>query len=170
MWTISWLAKIPNLSLIPAPIIDVNNDDLVRCKDLNGVLSEFLVSRVWEAIRPRGNEVEWFKVVWFPHAILRHSFHLWLVMRNSLKTQDKLRQWDVGNNIDLSLLRCPLCETQSDTHAHLFFECTFSTKVRTLVRHLAAMEMVPPTLQDIISHLRVMTNQKLAECIISTKS
>ncbi|GJU23286.1 hypothetical protein Tco_1156628 [Tanacetum coccineum] len=89
-WPDSWLAKIPNLSLIPAPNIDVNNDDLVRWKDLNGVLSEFSVSRVWEAIRPCGNEVEWFKVVWFPHVILRHSFHLWLVMRNSLKTQDKL--------------------------------------------------------------------------------
>ncbi|GJW86864.1 putative RNA-directed DNA polymerase [Tanacetum coccineum] len=49
-----------------APNIYVNNDDLVRWKDLNGVLSEFSVSRVWEAIRPRGNEVEWFKVVWFP--------------------------------------------------------------------------------------------------------
>ncbi|GKC93007.1 retrotransposon protein, putative, ty1-copia subclass [Tanacetum coccineum] len=141
-WPVSWLAKIPNLSLIPAPNINVNNDDLVRWKDLNGVLLEFLVSHVWEAIRPRGNEVE------------------------CLKTQDKLQQWDVGNNIDLSLLRCPFCETQSDTHAHLFFECTFSTKVWTLVCHLAAMEMVPPTLQDIISHLRVMTNQKSAECII----
>ncbi|GJS41231.1 hypothetical protein Tco_0566274 [Tanacetum coccineum] len=41
----------------------------------------------------------------FTHQIPRHAFHLWLVMRNSLKTQDKLRQWDVGDGTDLSTLR-----------------------------------------------------------------
>ncbi|GJR13334.1 hypothetical protein Tco_0795986, partial [Tanacetum coccineum] len=30
---------------------------------------------------------------------------LWLVMRGSLKTHDTLRQWDVGVDADLNLLR-----------------------------------------------------------------
>ncbi|GJX76053.1 hypothetical protein Tco_0322864 [Tanacetum coccineum] len=48
---------------------------------------------------------------------------------NSLKTHDRIRQWDVGVNTSLNLLRCALCDTQPDTHAHLIFECPFSSKV-----------------------------------------
>ncbi|GKA87243.1 reverse transcriptase zinc-binding domain-containing protein [Tanacetum coccineum] len=86
-------------------------------------------------------------------------------MRNSLKTQDKLRQWDVGINTDLNLLRCSLCNTQSDSHAHLFFECPYSSKVWKLVRHLADMELVPPILYDIVDHLQPMANKKTARSI-----
>ncbi|GJR80293.1 putative RNA-directed DNA polymerase [Tanacetum coccineum] len=64
-------------------------------RDLKGIMSEFSVSRAWETFRPCSIEVMWFRIMWFSHFIPRHSFHIWLVMRNSLKTQDKLRQWDV---------------------------------------------------------------------------
>ncbi|GKB29207.1 putative reverse transcriptase domain, reverse transcriptase zinc-binding domain protein [Tanacetum coccineum] len=164
-WPQAWIAKAPILNLIPAPNLDENTIDCVRWRDVNGVFSEFSVSRAWEAFRPRGNEVNWFRIVWFPHSIPRHSFHLWLVMRNSLKTQDKLRQWDVGINTDLNLLRCSLCNTQSDSHAHLFFECPYSSKVWKLVRHLADMELVPPILYDIVDHLQPMANKRTARSI-----
>ncbi|GJY01761.1 homeodomain-like protein [Tanacetum coccineum] len=114
--------------------------------DANGGLSRFSVTKVWEAIRPRGTHVDWFRIIWFSHAIPRHSFNLWLIMRNSLKTQDRMRQWDVGNDVDLNLLRCASCETQQDSHTHLFFECPFSAKVWNYMRSLARMELVPPVL------------------------
>nr|GEZ01375.1 zinc finger, CCHC-type [Tanacetum cinerariifolium] len=63
------------------------------------------VRRAWKALRPHGNEVNWYHIGWFPHCILQHAFHLWLVLRNSLKTQDKLMQWDVRVNTNLNLLR-----------------------------------------------------------------
>ncbi|GJX43139.1 putative reverse transcriptase domain-containing protein, partial [Tanacetum coccineum] len=126
----------------------------------------FSVHHAWEALRPRGNEVHWFRIVWFSHAISRHSFHIWLMMRNSLKTQDKLRQWDVGVNTDLTLLRFPLCNTQQDSHAHLFFECVYSAQVWKLVHHLAAMEMIQPILQDIIAHLQPIAHKRTARSII----
>nr|GEW83901.1 cytochrome P450 CYP82D47-like [Tanacetum cinerariifolium] len=59
--------------------------------------------------------------------IPRHAIHLWLVMKRHLPTQDKLRQWNVGNSIDLNLLRCPLYKSEPDSHDYLFFECTFSS-------------------------------------------
>ncbi|GJW24414.1 putative reverse transcriptase domain-containing protein [Tanacetum coccineum] len=123
-WPQTWITKAPILLHIPAPNLDVHSHDAYRWRGLNGSS----VSRAWDAFRPRGNEVPWFKIVWFPHSIPRHSFHLWLVMRNSLKTQDRLRQWDVGNNVDLNLLVCPLCSAQQDSHAHLFFECAYSSQ------------------------------------------
>ncbi|GJT44410.1 reverse transcriptase domain-containing protein [Tanacetum coccineum] len=67
-------------------------------------------------------------MVWFSHCVPRHAFLLWLVMRNSLKTQDRLKQWDVSINTDLNLLRCSFCDLQADSREHLFFECSYSTQ------------------------------------------
>ncbi|PWA36436.1 reverse transcriptase zinc-binding domain-containing protein [Artemisia annua] len=45
-----------------------------------------------------------------------------------LLTQDRMRQWHVGNDTDLASLRCPLCKTQPDSHEHLFFNVLFQLK------------------------------------------
>ncbi|GJV82895.1 putative reverse transcriptase domain-containing protein [Tanacetum coccineum] len=68
---------------------------LSRGDDGGGVLSLFFVAKAWEELRPRGFEVKWTHVVWFSHCIPRCAFHLWLTLRGSLQTQDKLHQWDV---------------------------------------------------------------------------
>ncbi|GJV00077.1 hypothetical protein Tco_1329347 [Tanacetum coccineum] len=59
-------------------------------------------------------------------------------------------QQDVAASIDVSLLRCPLCGPQQDSHDNLFFKCTFSTMVWNFIRNLAGMEHVPPILDDIV--------------------
>ncbi|XP_071713676.1 uncharacterized protein [Rutidosis leptorrhynchoides] len=88
----------------------------------------FSVSKVWSTIRSRSNEVPWFNVVWFAHCIPRHSFIVWLLMGENLKTQDKLNAWDTRVNGNTPMV-CPLCSLQPDSHEHLFFECPFSTRV-----------------------------------------
>ncbi|GJZ79557.1 zinc finger, CCHC-type containing protein [Tanacetum coccineum] len=88
--------KAPDLGLVPVSSLDESRQDIPQWCDANGKLSTFSVKNAWEALRPRGMEVGWFRTVWFSHCIPRHAFHLWLIMRNSLKTQDKMRQWDVG--------------------------------------------------------------------------
>ncbi|GJU29250.1 receptor-like protein kinase 2 [Tanacetum coccineum] len=95
-WPQSWIIKTPIIIQILAPNLEALTQDTFRWRDRNGLFVEFSTRHAWEALRPHGNEVHWFRIVWFSHAIPRHSFHLWLMMRNSLKTQDKLRQWDVG--------------------------------------------------------------------------
>nr|GEY38103.1 hypothetical protein [Tanacetum cinerariifolium] len=148
-WPQSWLLKAPNLGLIPAPNIIASRQDCMMWYDSNGHMKVFSVKCAWEVLRPRGNEVAWNNTVWFPHAIPRHAFNLWLIMRKCLKTQDKIRYWDVDAATDLNQLRCSLCGTQSDSHEHLFFECKFSAQVWFLVRCLAGMDTVPPVLEDI---------------------
>ncbi|GJX59208.1 putative RNA-directed DNA polymerase, eukaryota, reverse transcriptase zinc-binding domain protein [Tanacetum coccineum] len=138
LWPQSWLLKAPNIGLMQIPRLEVTKMDMMQWRDSNGVFSKFSVKGAWEALRPRGIEVSWYHIVWFTQNIPRHAFHLWLVMRNSLKTQDRIRQWDVGPNVDLSLLRCKLCDSQSDSHAHLFFKCSYSARVWLMIRSLAA--------------------------------
>ncbi|GJU71005.1 protein LAZ1 [Tanacetum coccineum] len=108
------------------------------------------VKLAWEALRPRDVEVVWHKTVWFSHCIPRYAFHLWLVMRRSLKTQDRLCPWDVAPSTDLSTLTCAFCKNQMDTHEHLFFECDYAAEVWSLVRGYAEMDTVQPVLKDIM--------------------
>ncbi|GJX63923.1 hypothetical protein Tco_0296823 [Tanacetum coccineum] len=127
---------------------------LMEWRATNGTMTDFSVKCAWEVLRPRGIEVPWLHTVWFSHAIPRHAFHLWLVMRRSLKTQDKLRQWDVAPTTDITQVRCSLCGTQPDSHEHLFFECSYSSKVWTLIRGPVDMDVVPPVLDNIILLVR----------------
>ncbi|GJS55289.1 CASP-like protein 4A3 [Tanacetum coccineum] len=68
-------------------------------------ITSFSVGVAWDDIRPQGDVYEWTYVVWFAHCIPRHAFHLWLVIQRKLKTQDRLRQWDVSPTTDLNLSR-----------------------------------------------------------------
>nr|GEW10614.1 hypothetical protein [Tanacetum cinerariifolium] len=89
-----------------------------------------------------------------------------MVLRNSLKTHDKPRQWDVCTSTDLSLLRCVLCDAIPDSHEHLFFECTFSSKVWVYIRHLVGMDNVHPRLGDIVAYLQPIASKRSATSII----
>ncbi|GJW20267.1 protein LAZ1 [Tanacetum coccineum] len=118
-WPHAWLLKAPDLGILPAPSLDGSRQDCTRWRDRNGNLTEFSVKSAWGAIRPRGNEALWHHTVWFSHCIPRHAFHIWLVMRRSLKTQDTLRHWDVNASTDLSLLRCYV--THNRTRMNTYF-------------------------------------------------
>ncbi|GKA69828.1 reverse transcriptase domain, reverse transcriptase zinc-binding domain protein [Tanacetum coccineum] len=111
--------------------------------------------------------VDWYHVVWFLQCIASHAFHLWLVTKEKLKTQDRLRQWDVGPSIDLNLLKCPLYNMVPDSHSHLFFECPFSMQVWFQVRGLADMDQIPPRFVDIGAYLIPISKGKSVVSVIS---
>ncbi|GKC00612.1 hypothetical protein Tco_0986748 [Tanacetum coccineum] len=81
-------------------------------------------------------------------------------------TKGKLRQWDVGNDTDLNLLRCVLCDSQPDLHERLFFECSFSSQVWASIHHLAGMDRVPACLEDIVLFLQLIAHKRTAVSII----
>ncbi|GJY64381.1 homeodomain-like protein [Tanacetum coccineum] len=94
-WPPDWLDRVLNLSSIPALNLIVDCDDVRLWRDLQGNLKPFSVAYAWDSVRLRADVVDWYHVVWFPQCILRHAFHMWLVAKQKLKTQDRLRQWDV---------------------------------------------------------------------------
>nr|GEV79996.1 hypothetical protein [Tanacetum cinerariifolium] len=89
------------------PVLVPMKSDVIMWKDRNDEYKPFSVREVWYAIRPREDVVPWYNVIWFPHCILKHAIHNWLVVKNRLKTQDLLRPWDVGDNIDVNSLLYP---------------------------------------------------------------
>ncbi|GJS77657.1 RNA-directed DNA polymerase, eukaryota [Tanacetum coccineum] len=55
-WPLSWLAKAPNLGLIPAPNIVLVRQDYMKWCATNGTMTDFSVKCAWEVLRPRGIE------------------------------------------------------------------------------------------------------------------
>ncbi|GKA27980.1 RNA-directed DNA polymerase, eukaryota, reverse transcriptase zinc-binding domain protein [Tanacetum coccineum] len=97
-WPNEWLVKYPPLANMVVPAL-TNTADHLTWLNRQNVDVGFSVAAVWECIRPRNNEIEWFHVVWFNHQIPRHAIHLWLVIKRKLKTQDMLRHWDVWESL-----------------------------------------------------------------------
>ncbi|GJW03669.1 reverse transcriptase domain, reverse transcriptase zinc-binding domain protein [Tanacetum coccineum] len=98
-WPPDWLDRISGLSSIPVPNLIFGFDDVCLWRDSQGNHKPFSVAYAWDFVRLRADVVDWYHLVWFPQCIPRHAFHLWLVAKQKLKTQDRLRQWDVGPSV-----------------------------------------------------------------------
>ena len=86
----------------------------------------FSTSSAWMHFREHKALVPWKHIVWFSGHYPKASFILWLAVKKKLGTQDRLY------NLALDA-RCLLCNSQPETHDHLFFDCPFSSHVWSLV-------------------------------------
>lgn len=157
-----WFTRFDFLNNIQVPTLRINTRDRVlwRYKDTE---YDFFSSIVWHSIREVGNEVDWCEIVWFSYAIPRDAFIVWLIMGQKLKTQDKLREWDINPHITHL---CPLCSLHEESHPHLFFECSYSFRVWESVRNRALMDRIPRVWSMIIDELRPLSKKKVGWNII----
>nr|XP_043611868.1 uncharacterized protein LOC122583539 [Erigeron canadensis] len=139
---------------------NLNESDVLVWHDINGNESSFSSSSVWDTLRKRGELIPWVNMVWFPHAIPRHAFHIWLIFKRKLKTHDKMKVWDAGSATNLNLLCCSLCKKGPDSHDHLFFECSYSLQVWYSIRHLANMQHISERWDDITAWLIPISTSK----------
>ncbi|GJU52780.1 zinc knuckle CX2CX4HX4C containing protein [Tanacetum coccineum] len=149
---------------VAVPLLSEATDSL-SLRHLNKDMG-FSVAAIWECIRPRFNEIDWFHVVWFSHQIPRHAIHLWLVIKRKLKTQDLLRQWDVSSNSNLNSFLCPLCEMQSDSHEHLFFECSFALQVWENLKRFTCIDNLPSDLNSIVDFFIPLAKMRSIRSVI----
>ncbi|XP_021979835.1 uncharacterized protein LOC110875953 [Helianthus annuus] len=165
-WPIAWYDLFPVLINIQVPTFLDRQDRLVW-KDLDGNSRRFSSWEVWNNIRHRENLVSWVNMVCFKHCIPRHSFHLWLVIRNKLKTQDRLSVWEAGSATNLNLMCCPLCYHDRDSRNNLLFECSFAMAVWNNVKAWTNMESVSGSWAEIMSWMNQNSNMQVPENIIS---
>ncbi|XP_062158782.1 uncharacterized protein LOC133866268 [Alnus glutinosa] len=50
----------------------------------------YVSSNTWNALRKKKSEVSWWPLIWFPYAIPKQAFLMWLAVRNHLATGDRL--------------------------------------------------------------------------------
>ncbi|KAJ0711325.1 hypothetical protein HanOQP8_Chr09g0322591 [Helianthus annuus] len=85
-WPRAWHDIYPVLINVDTPQLLNDTDDRIRWKAIEGKLYRFRSWEAWNNFRSRDDKVAWVDSVWFSQCIPRHSFHLWLVIKNKLKT------------------------------------------------------------------------------------
>ncbi|KAL0011059.1 hypothetical protein SO802_006167 [Lithocarpus litseifolius] len=58
----------------------------------------------WNCVRKKCPKVKWWKMIWFPIAIPKHSFRGWLTVQNRLSTKDRMLQQCA--NLDAQCVQC----------------------------------------------------------------
>ncbi|GKC56750.1 hypothetical protein Tco_1084348 [Tanacetum coccineum] len=162
-WPLFLSEKYPMLITLPSPSMHLESDHLERRNDL-GVVKPFSVSMVWSTIRPMNVKVDWFEVVWFPFYIPCHAFNLWLVVKQRLKTQDKVASWEVSDSL---MSVCLLCELVSDSHEHIFFEYSFSQQVWNHMKAYAGLPNSSHVFSQILLEVSPFAKRKSSRSVIA---
>ncbi|KAJ9535252.1 hypothetical protein OSB04_un001657 [Centaurea solstitialis] len=84
-----------------------------------------LVGEAYRSLDGEHQVMPWASIVWFPGHIPKHAFCLWVACHQRHPTHDRMMNW----KHDPPDWKCALCGECMDSHAHLFFDCTYSNKV-----------------------------------------
>ncbi|KAM6587484.1 hypothetical protein CsatA_010089 [Cannabis sativa] len=84
---------------------------------------QYTIAAGYVLFSPPGTKQKWCNEVWNRLNIPKHSVILWLAMLNRLKTKERL----LKHGLQVSELCC-LCNEQTETVQHLFFECDVAVK------------------------------------------
>ncbi|XP_052627262.1 uncharacterized protein LOC128133760 [Lactuca sativa] len=160
-WPGEWCDLIPQLRNFNLPVLDSLISDKVMWRNKSGKMFEFSIKKACEDLADFGLDVSWVHLVWFKHRIPRHSFILWLAIQERLMTQDRMRFWDKNKN-----LNCVLCNDQSDSHSHLFFECPFSTFVWKAVIDRVEIKIKSHSWMELIEELQGLLKGKSIQVFI----
>jgi hypothetical protein len=89
-WKLARFDKLVDIhSILPnVPIGDV--DKPIWTVSRKGV---YVNADTWDYMRKRKQEVSWWSVVWFPQAIPKQAFILWLAILDHLTTRERLVTW-----------------------------------------------------------------------------
>jgi hypothetical protein len=98
-------------------------DQCIWRRQSNGV---FTIKSAWEFLRERQPVNNMHHLLWFTGHIPRHSFILWLASLGRLRTMDRLHGV-------VTTTTCILCGLHTETHDHLFFECSYTSLVWTSI-------------------------------------
>ncbi|XP_021996203.1 uncharacterized protein LOC110893402 [Helianthus annuus] len=166
-WPLMWSNRFPMLGLLSDFNLDDATHDKLVWKSRLGNIIEFGTASVWDDIRVTQPEIQWSNLIWFPQAIPRHSFIMWLIIHKKLKTQDVMCKWNTSGNANFNLMCCSLCSSGPDSHEHLFFECGYASRVWDGVKAKADMRAISNRWSDIFGHLTGVVNSKKAMHVIS---
>lgn len=88
----------------------------------------FKTKLTWEKTRKHEPPARWRRAVWFQHCTPKYAFIHWVAIQNRLSTGDKMLAWNASTNPS-----CILCQAPMETREHLFFECSYSSEVWSLL-------------------------------------
>ncbi|KAL8062253.1 hypothetical protein ABFX02_02G135400 [Erythranthe guttata] len=100
----------------------------------------------YDCFRPRAAPRPWANVVWCPTITPKHSFILWLGILSRLKTRNRIKHVEVEKS-------CIFC-TEPETVVHLFFGCTFTYNIWSIIREWMGFPRAATTLKSALKWLK----------------
>ncbi|GJW60631.1 heat stress transcription factor B-4-like protein [Tanacetum coccineum] len=125
-WPKDWNNEFNSLQQLQVPVILNEKEDYAVWVNNLVHKMKFKTSDVWKDMCVNDPKVEWYKMIWFSHAIPRHAFVSWLAVQRRLMTQDRVQIWKPNE-----VMECVFCYKCSDSHNHLFFRCDFTNGIWT---------------------------------------
>ncbi|GJZ26652.1 RNA-directed DNA polymerase, eukaryota, reverse transcriptase zinc-binding domain protein [Tanacetum coccineum] len=153
-WPNEWIVKVPWLANLQVPILSSDPDKAIWI-DNNGNEKRFSTNTVWKDVRGENEKVKWYNLVWHPNGIPKHSFILWLAVKEKLNTQDRMEKWYPNK-----MFRCSLCNKKPDSHEHLFFKCEFSSKVWEKICEMAKLKLKEDKWENILTEMSKDTGNR----------
>jgi len=105
------------------------------------------IQQAYNYFRPKGMRKMWAKDVWNVAVPPKHAFTLWLSAKSKLLTKDNL----LFLNIDRA---CGLCGTSEESHQHLFFQCTVTSRIWGQIKAWMGMHRSMSTLASSFKWLK----------------
>jgi hypothetical protein len=109
----------------------------------------------WNQLRVKVLKVDWYNIVWFPLAIPRHSFILWLAFKDGLTTKYRMSLWGYTGS-----MACLFCHGHIETKEHLFFSCSFSQRIWRVILTDCGVVEPPVSWNDVVNWFKGGTNNK----------
>nr|KAJ0211180.1 hypothetical protein LSAT_V11C400156810 [Lactuca sativa] len=154
-WPSEWIDIIPQLGDFPVPRLIREKKDEVYWRNYKGNIVPFAINQVSSSLIYHEPIVEWYDLVWFQNSIPSHCFILWLAILGRLRTQDRMKRWKDSNDFS-----CVFCNSQIDSHSHLFFDCNYTKEVWNLVKVKVKMNHRAGKWVDIIMELQYSLKKK----------
>ncbi|CAN1241185.1 hypothetical protein LINPERPRIM_LOCUS4856 [Linum perenne] len=88
-------------------------------------MDTYSVSKVWQSIRQKNSQVNWYIAVWKGPNIPKHSFISWLAATNNIVTNSDISHWGLVRDVN-----CLLCDKGIDELEHIFLHCSYICYVR----------------------------------------
>jgi len=115
-------SKLPEIPLGTAdkPIWSIAKKGYYACAD------------TWNFLRKKKEIVDWGSLVWFPYALPKQAFILWLVMKNRLTTRDRMLCWGYTGDI-----KCVFCRHFTESRIIFYFPVVLHTGYGKFVCNIA---------------------------------
>ncbi|GFY92706.1 pyruvate decarboxylase-2 [Actinidia rufa] len=101
---------------------------------------KFNTKACYDFFRSKGANICWTNLVWHHSLLPKHSFILWLGLKDRLLTRDKL----MDQIVDTS---CSLCNNPIESLNHLFFQCSVVNQVWTEIKNWLGFSWALTTLK-----------------------
>lgn len=86
------------------------------------IVGHYSIAQGYKLFCDAQEKVRWDKQVWNMLNLPKHSFIMWLAVKDRLSTRERILKFQ---NIESS---CVFCDSQTETKEHLFFSCHWSRK------------------------------------------